>query len=155
MQERLSAADPQDQDQRVQPDACSEESVDFADCESDIGSTRSKPGSVDGEADSNEEPVCAESRVGGDVPLVRCAGCLEWFHGSPPCLVARSLCGELSCSFCRRLADGHTCVGAKARISSNPLKRTAALIHPLMKTRCAKGRNSTWRLKKWPGRCQR
>ena len=116
----MSRADPQDQDQRVHSDACGEESVDFADCESDTGSTRSKreggaveAGSVDREADSNAKPVCAECGVGGDGPLMRCAGCLEWFHGSPPCLVACSRCGKLSCSFCRRLADGHTCVGAE------------------------------------------
>ena len=79
----------------VQSDACGEESVDFADCESDIGSTRSKreggavgAGSVDGEADSSEEPVCAECGVVGDEPPMRCAGCLEWFYGSPPCLFA-------------------------------------------------------------------
>ena len=50
-------------------------------------------GSVDGEADSNEEPVCAECGVSGDEPLMRCAGFFEWFHGSPPCLVACSWYG--------------------------------------------------------------
>ena len=88
-----------------------------------------------------------------------CRGVLAMCHRVDSTQTGRSArvgeCRRRACKICTLSARGWqtgtlaSALMLKGRISSNPLKRTEALIHPLMKTRCAKGRNSTWRLKKW------
>ena len=45
------------------------------------------------------------------VVMTHLCGVQGVWSGSMECLVACSWNGQLSCSFCRSLADGHTCVG--------------------------------------------